>query len=82
MTKVSPLAPGPFPEMPPVAGVRLATAAAGIRYKDRPDLLLATMAPETTAAGCLHPLADRLGPRRVVPQGARRQGAGTGRQRR
>ena len=31
-TAVSPLAPTSFPEMPPIDGVRLATAAAGIRY--------------------------------------------------
>ena len=51
MTKVSPLAPGSFPEMPPVAGVLLATASAGIHRRGRPDLLLATLAPKTTAAG-------------------------------
>src|ERR1700739_2286227 len=31
MTAISPLAPASFPEMPPVAGVRVATAAAGLR---------------------------------------------------
>jgi glutamate N-acetyltransferase/amino-acid N-acetyltransferase len=41
----------PLPEMPPVAGVRLATAAAGIRYKGRTDVLLAAFAPGTTVAG-------------------------------
>jgi glutamate N-acetyltransferase/amino-acid N-acetyltransferase len=47
---VSPLAL-PLPELPPIAGVRLATAAAGIRYKDRTDVLLAAFAPGTTVAG-------------------------------
>ena len=37
--------------MPPIAGVRLATAAAGIRYADRTDVLLAVLDPGTTAAG-------------------------------
>lgn len=37
--------------MPVVAGVRLATAAAGIRYAGRTDVLLALFAPGTTAAG-------------------------------
>jgi len=46
----SPLAVG-LPELPPVAGVRLAAAAAGIRYKGRPDLLMAEFAPGTTVAG-------------------------------
>src|ERR1700677_3298091 len=47
----SPLAPESFPEMPPVAGVQLATAAAGIRFGGRTDVLLALLAPETTVAG-------------------------------
>jgi glutamate N-acetyltransferase/amino-acid N-acetyltransferase len=50
-TKVSPLAPAAFPEMPPVAGVRFATAAAGIRYPGRTDVLLALFDPGTSAAG-------------------------------
>jgi glutamate N-acetyltransferase/amino-acid N-acetyltransferase len=37
--------------MPPIAGVRLATAAAGIRYKGRTDVLLAVLDPGTTVAG-------------------------------
>ena len=48
---VSPLAPANVPDMPPIAGVRLATAAAGIRYADRTDVLLALFEPGTTAAG-------------------------------
>jgi glutamate N-acetyltransferase / amino-acid N-acetyltransferase len=47
---VSPLAL-PLPELPPVAGVRLATAEAGIRYKGRTDVLLAEFAEGTTVAG-------------------------------
>ncbi len=37
--------------MPPVAGVRLATAAAGIRYPGRTDVLLAVFDPGTAVAG-------------------------------
>jgi glutamate N-acetyltransferase/amino-acid N-acetyltransferase len=37
--------------MPAIAGVRLGTAAAGIRYKGRTDVLLAVMDKGTTAAG-------------------------------
>src|SRR6267378_7912540 len=48
---ISPLAPEQFPDMPPVAGVRLATAAAGIRYAGRTDVLLALFEPGTTVAG-------------------------------
>ncbi len=50
-TAVSPLAPTDVPEMPVIAGVKLATAAAGIRYKGRTDVLLAVMDKGTTVAG-------------------------------
>src|SRR5580692_6682260 len=50
-TSISPLALASFPEMPPVAGVRLATAAAGIRYPGRTDVLLALLAPGTVVSG-------------------------------
>ena len=48
---VSPLAPKSVPDMPAIAGVRLATAAAGIKYADRTDVLLALLDPGTTVAG-------------------------------
>ncbi len=48
---VSPLAPKTFPDMPEVAGVRLATAAAGIRYRDRTDVMLAVFDEGTSVAG-------------------------------
>ena len=48
---VSPLAPKTFPKLPPLAGVRLATAAAGVRYQQRTDVLLALLAPGTQVAG-------------------------------
>ncbi len=51
--KLSPLAPTSQPPMPPVAGVALASAATGIRYKGRVDVLLATLAEGTTVAGAL-----------------------------
>ena len=50
-TTISPLAPAQFPEMPPVAGVKLATAAAGIRYAGRTDVLLALFENGATVAG-------------------------------
>ena len=50
-TTVSPLAPAVIPEMPPVAGVRIATAQAGIRYKNRTDVLFAAFDNGTTVAG-------------------------------
>lgn len=48
---VSPFAPASFPELPEVAGVRLATAEAGIRYKGRTDLLLIRFDPAAAVAG-------------------------------
>jgi glutamate N-acetyltransferase/amino-acid N-acetyltransferase len=50
-TAISPLAPTDVPDMPEITGVRLATAAAGIRYKGRTDTLLALLDKGTTAAG-------------------------------
>jgi glutamate N-acetyltransferase / amino-acid N-acetyltransferase len=51
MVTISPLAPPHFPDMPPIEGVRIATAAAGIRYSGRIDVLLALFATGTTVAG-------------------------------
>jgi glutamate N-acetyltransferase/amino-acid N-acetyltransferase len=48
---VSPLAPKTFPELPAIAGVRFATAEAGIKYKGRTDVLLAAFDEGTTVAG-------------------------------
>jgi glutamate N-acetyltransferase/amino-acid N-acetyltransferase len=48
---VSPLAPKSFPELPEIEGVRFATGAAGIRYKDRTDVMLALFDKGTQAAG-------------------------------
>jgi glutamate N-acetyltransferase / amino-acid N-acetyltransferase len=51
VTRTSPLAPKTVPDMPALDGVRLATAAAGIRYRDRTDVLLVELAPGTVVAG-------------------------------
>ncbi|ODA67336.1 Arginine biosynthesis bifunctional protein ArgJ [Methyloligella halotolerans] len=53
MTKISPFAPAVLPALPPIEGVKLASCEAGIRYKGRTDLLLATFDPGTTVAGVL-----------------------------
>jgi glutamate N-acetyltransferase/amino-acid N-acetyltransferase len=50
-TAISPLAPTQVPDMPAIAGVRIATAQAGIRYANRTDVLLALLEPGTTIAG-------------------------------
>lgn len=53
MTKVSRFAPAQTPHMPPVDGVALGTCAAGIKYKNRTDLLLVAFDAGTTVAGVL-----------------------------
>ena len=60
--QVSPLAPEAFPALPPIAGVRLAAAETGIRYKNRPDVLLAVMDKGTTVAGCFTRSKSRSAP--------------------
>jgi glutamate N-acetyltransferase/amino-acid N-acetyltransferase len=50
---VSPLAPKSYPDLPEIAGVRFATAEAGIKYKNRTDVLLMAFDEGTTAAGVL-----------------------------
>lgn len=48
---VSPLAPKSYPDLPAIAGVRFATAEAGIKYKNRTDVLLVGFEPGTSVAG-------------------------------
>ena len=51
--KRSPLAPKRFPAMPALAGVGIATAACGIKYKNRTDLCVLTFDAGSTIAGVL-----------------------------
>ncbi|WP_323781486.1 bifunctional glutamate N-acetyltransferase/amino-acid acetyltransferase ArgJ [Thalassovita sp.] len=48
---VSPLAPANFPDLPVIEGVTFATAQAGVKYKDRTDVMLALLTPGTTMTG-------------------------------
>ena len=48
---VSPLAPTSLPTVPPIAGLRFAAGAAGIRYKGRTDVTVAVMPENTAVAG-------------------------------
>ena len=78
--KVSPLAPDAFGAVSTVAGVRLATAAAGIRYSGRDDVMLAELPSGSSVAGvftrslctaapvdwCRHALASSGGRGRAV----------------
>ena len=68
---VSPLAPkGGFPALPHIAGVAFSAIEAGVRYPNRTDLMLITLAPgtamagaftrSTTRAGCVRDCQDKL----------------------
>ena len=48
---VSPLAPKSYPDMPAISGVRMATAEAGIKYKNRTDVLMMVFDQPATVAG-------------------------------
>jgi glutamate N-acetyltransferase/amino-acid N-acetyltransferase len=51
ISSVSPFAPVALARLPAIEGVAFATAEAGIRYKGRPDLLLAVLDKGTSVAG-------------------------------
>ena len=72
----SPLAPKIFASLPPLAGVRLATGEAGIKYRDRTDVLLMVLAPGTQVAGVFTKSKTASAPvdwcRRLLPGGAAR----------
>ena len=59
---VSPLAPAHFPELPEIAGVTFAAAAAGVKYNNRVDVMLALLAPGTAMAGVFTRSATRSAP--------------------
>ena len=59
---VSPLAPAGFPDLPAVPGVELASAAAGVRYTGRDDVLLVRLAPGSAVAGVFTRSATRSAP--------------------
>ncbi|MEM9972086.1 MAG: bifunctional ornithine acetyltransferase/N-acetylglutamate synthase, partial [Pseudomonadota bacterium] len=48
--------------MPAIEGVRLATAAAGVKYRDRTDVMLAVLSPGTVVAGTFTRSATRSAP--------------------
>ncbi len=60
--KPSPFAPERFPDLPAIAGVRLAVAQSGLKYEGRPDLLFASFAEGTRAAGVFTQSATAAAP--------------------
>jgi glutamate N-acetyltransferase/amino-acid N-acetyltransferase len=58
----SPLAPAEFPVLPAIGGVKLASAETGIRYKNRPDVLLCLADPGSSIAGVFTTSKSRSAP--------------------
>ncbi|MEP1421266.1 MAG: bifunctional glutamate N-acetyltransferase/amino-acid acetyltransferase ArgJ [Erythrobacter sp.] len=59
---ISPLAPDTFPQLPEIEGVRFASGAAGVKYQDRKDVMLAELAAGTTIAGVFTRSSTRSAP--------------------
>ncbi|WP_368185502.1 bifunctional glutamate N-acetyltransferase/amino-acid acetyltransferase ArgJ [Aestuariibius sp. HNIBRBA575] len=57
--KTSPLAPESFPNLPAIGGVRFSSIAAGIKYQDRADVMLAEIAEGSAIAGVFTRSATR-----------------------
>lgn len=62
IAEVAPLAPKRFPDLPVVNGVRFATAAAGVKYEGRADVMLAHLASGTSVAGVFTRSQTRAAP--------------------
>ena len=61
--KVSPLAPKDgFPDLPVVGGVEFSAVAAGVKYSDRDDVMLARLAPGSVVAGVFTRSSTRSAP--------------------
>ena len=58
----SPLAPAAFPDLPQIGGVTFATAAAGVKYSGRDDVMLACLVPGTSVAGVFTKSSTRAAP--------------------
>ena len=56
---ISPLAPAAFPDLPVIDGVTFAAAAAGVKYANRLDVMLAIIADGTSVAGVFTTSATR-----------------------
>ncbi|NNF54202.1 MAG: bifunctional glutamate N-acetyltransferase/amino-acid acetyltransferase ArgJ [Acidimicrobiales bacterium] len=77
---ISPLAPESFPVLPSIAGVRIGTLAAGLRYHGRPDVFVAetaagstvgavfttTKCPSAPVDWCKHLIQQKVEPRAIV----------------
>jgi glutamate N-acetyltransferase / amino-acid N-acetyltransferase len=62
-SEVSPLAPiGGFPELPVIDGVTFSAAAAGVKYSDRTDVMLTSIAAGSSIAGVFTKSSTRAAP--------------------
>ncbi len=52
-TKISPFAPKTYAKLPPIAGCRLATGTAGVKYQGRTDVMVMVFDDAVTVAGAL-----------------------------
>ena len=52
-TQISPFAPKILANLPPIAGCRMATGMAGVKYKDRTDVMVMVFDEMATVAGAL-----------------------------
>ncbi len=52
-TKISPFAPKTYAKLPPIAGCRLATGMAGVKYQGRTDVMVMVFDDAVTVAGAL-----------------------------
>ncbi len=59
---ISPLAPEGFPDIGIIDGVRFSSAAAGVKYKGRTDVMLAQLSAGSTIAGVFTSSATRSAP--------------------
>ncbi len=62
VTKVSPLAPASFPDLPVIKGASFSAAQAGVRYQGRTDVMLVRLIPGSTVAGVFTRSATRSAP--------------------
>ncbi|MBJ2152297.1 bifunctional glutamate N-acetyltransferase/amino-acid acetyltransferase ArgJ [Paracoccus sp. IB05] len=58
---VSPLAPASFPALPVIRGAEFASIGAGIKYRNRKDVMLVRLAPGTVMAGTFTRSTTRSG---------------------
>jgi glutamate N-acetyltransferase/amino-acid N-acetyltransferase len=58
---VSPLAPAGFPALPAIRGAAFAAVEAGVRYRNRKDVMLVRLAPGTVIAGAFTRSSTRSG---------------------